>query len=61
VQTPARTELIESVGSLARARREKRLAEIDIRMTRIARMRELLATSSHCECLRIDDCARAIS
>ena len=39
---------------------EKKLAEIDVQMTRIARMRELLATSFHCECLRIDDCERAI-
>jgi MerR family transcriptional regulator, redox-sensitive transcriptional activator SoxR len=40
---------------------ERKLAEIDIQMTRIARMRELLTTSFHCECLRIDDCDRAAS
>ena len=40
---------------------ERKLAEIDTQMTRIARMRELLTTSFHCECLRIDDCDRAAS
>jgi MerR family transcriptional regulator, redox-sensitive transcriptional activator SoxR len=39
---------------------ERKLAEIDIQMTRIARMRDLLATSFHCGCLRIDDCERVI-
>ncbi len=40
---------------------ERKLAEIDTQMTRIARMRKLLATSFQCECLRIDDCERAAS
>jgi MerR family redox-sensitive transcriptional activator SoxR len=40
---------------------ERKLAEIDAQMTRIARMRKLLATSFHCECPRIDDCERAAS
>jgi DNA-binding transcriptional MerR regulator len=39
---------------------ERKLAEIDIQMTRIARMRDLLATSFHCGCLRIDDCEQVI-
>jgi DNA-binding transcriptional MerR regulator len=39
---------------------ERKLADIDAQMTRIAKMRELLATSFHCGCLRIDDCEQVI-
>jgi MerR family redox-sensitive transcriptional activator SoxR len=39
---------------------ERKLAEIDVLMARVARMRTLLKSSFHCGCLRIDDCERAI-
>jgi len=38
-----------------------KLQELDARMTRIARMKELLETSFRCGCLRIDDCERAMA
>jgi MerR family redox-sensitive transcriptional activator SoxR len=39
---------------------ERKRAEIDVQMARCARMKQLLDSSFHCGCLRIDDCERAI-
>lgn len=40
---------------------EKKLIEIATLMTRLTQMQEVLNSSFHCDCLRIDDCARAIA
>jgi MerR family transcriptional regulator, redox-sensitive transcriptional activator SoxR len=37
---------------------ERKRAEIDATMARFARMKQLLDSSFHCGCLRIDDCER---
>jgi MerR family redox-sensitive transcriptional activator SoxR len=39
---------------------ERKLEEIDLLMTRAARMKNLLESSFRCGCVRIDDCERAI-
>jgi MerR family redox-sensitive transcriptional activator SoxR len=39
---------------------QRKLAELDTLMARAARMKALLESSFHCDCLRIDDCERAI-
>ena len=44
-----------------RALAERKLAELDLQAQRLARMRELLESSFHCGCLRIEDCERAIA
>jgi DNA-binding transcriptional MerR regulator len=40
---------------------ERKLAELNEQMSRIARMQEILQTSFHCGCLRIEDCERVIA
>lgn len=40
---------------------ERKLAELDALMMRIAKMRALLARNFHCECLRIEDCERLMA
>lgn len=44
-----------------RALAERKLAELEARSLRIARMKALLESSFHCGCLRIEDCERAIA
>ena len=39
---------------------QRKLAQIELQMARMARMRQLLESSFHCGCLRIEDCERAI-
>ncbi|HYM43115.1 MAG TPA: MerR family transcriptional regulator [Steroidobacteraceae bacterium] len=39
----------------------RKLAELEAQAQRIARMRQLLESSFHCGCLRIEDCERAIA
>lgn len=40
---------------------ERKLAELDFQLQRIARMKALLESSFRCGCLRIEDCERAIA
>jgi MerR family transcriptional regulator, redox-sensitive transcriptional activator SoxR len=39
---------------------ERKLAEIDVQLTRFAGMKALLESSFHCGCLALADCERAI-
>jgi MerR family redox-sensitive transcriptional activator SoxR len=39
---------------------ERKLAEIDVQLTRFADMKALLESSFHCGCLALADCERAI-
>ena len=44
-----------------RALAERKLLEFDQSMVRMARMRAVLESSFRCDCLRIEDCERAIT
>jgi MerR family redox-sensitive transcriptional activator SoxR len=39
---------------------KRKLTELDAQAERLARMRQLLTSSFHCGCLRIEDCERAL-
>jgi MerR family redox-sensitive transcriptional activator SoxR len=39
---------------------ERKLAEIDLQMQRLQRMRTLLESGFHCRCVTVDDCAKII-
>jgi len=40
---------------------KRKLEEIEVRMGQLERMKVLLESSFHCQCLSIEDCARIIS
>ena len=40
---------------------ERKLAEIVVQVTRLERMKALLESSFHCQCLSIEDCVRFIT
>jgi MerR family redox-sensitive transcriptional activator SoxR len=40
---------------------QRKVKELDALMTRITKMRALLARNFHCECLRIEDCERLMA
>jgi MerR family transcriptional regulator, redox-sensitive transcriptional activator SoxR len=40
---------------------ERKLAELDVQQTRIARMKSVLESSFRCSCPRIEDCERALA
>jgi MerR family redox-sensitive transcriptional activator SoxR len=40
---------------------ERKLEEIETQMTRLRRMKVLLESGSHCQCLSVEDCARIVA